>query len=124
MIDVRSFFSSLKFKWVKRILSDEQSNWKETPTQFLKAYGGLASIIRFNLGTLESLPDYKSIPKFYIQIIQAWIQVNIHKMKEPKTSFDVRKQVIWRNQCIKHCSNFVFSCDHKLTIYYSDWGFP
>jgi hypothetical protein len=39
MVDINSYFKSLKVSWVKRLLSSETSNWKVIPRKYLDVFG-------------------------------------------------------------------------------------
>ena len=44
----------------------------------------------------------KYVSPFYTELIKTWIICNKKTIKEPKQYFQVRKQIIWGNKCIKH----------------------
>ena len=39
MVDINSYFKSLKVSWVKRLLSSKTSNWKVIPRKYLDKFG-------------------------------------------------------------------------------------
>jgi hypothetical protein len=39
MVDINSYFKSLKVSWIKRLLSSETSNWKDIPRKYLDKFG-------------------------------------------------------------------------------------
>ena len=39
MVDVNSYFKSLKVSWVKRLSSSETSNWNVIPRKYLDKFG-------------------------------------------------------------------------------------
>ena len=39
MVDINSYFKSLKVSWVKRLLSSETSNWKDIRRKYLDKFG-------------------------------------------------------------------------------------
>jgi len=39
MVDMNSYFKSLKVSWIKRLLSSETSKWKAIPRKYLDKFG-------------------------------------------------------------------------------------
>ena len=39
MVDINSYFKSLKVSWVKRLLSSKTSNWKVIARKYLDKFG-------------------------------------------------------------------------------------
>ena len=60
MVDMNSFFKSLKVSWVKRLLSSETSNWKVIPRKYLDNFGKM------------NIDNFNDIPEFYKEIINCW----------------------------------------------------
>ena len=49
MVDVNSYFKSLKVSWVKRLLSSETSNWKVILKKYLDKFGKNWLIFKMNI---------------------------------------------------------------------------
>jgi hypothetical protein len=53
MCDTTSFFKSIKLKFVKSLLNDEEANWKILPNYFLNVFGKDFLIFYMNLDKLK-----------------------------------------------------------------------
>ena len=99
--DIEIYSKTLKLKWLKFLVSNEDANWKVIPKFFLNQYGQDLFILKMNLDSLKSLPPVKhEIPIFYKDLINHFIEVN-NPCKNPKSFYEIRKQVIWGNCFIK-----------------------
>ena len=69
--------SSLKVKWVSRLLGDNFHPWKIIPNLFFPRVGGNKTVFHFNLQLSEAcLAKIKNFPLFYQQLIQTWAKVS------------------------------------------------
>jgi hypothetical protein len=59
MIDIESYFISLKASWVSRIADSKFSNWKLIPLKYLSVFGKIWLIFKMNI-------DVKNINSFLI----------------------------------------------------------
>ena len=98
MLDTESFFRSLKIKFIKSLINEEEANWKLLPKYFLNDFGNNFLIFYMNLGQLKNVKNINNlyIPDFYKDLIETWLNA-----KKIKTFLDIRKQIIWGNEEIK-----------------------
>ena len=101
-IDIETKISSLKVKWVSRLLDDNFHPWKIIPNLFFSRVGGNKAISHFNLQLSEAcLAKIKSFPLFYQQLIQTWAEVS---KRDPTQTSDLAneicKEVLWNNSYI------------------------
>ena len=103
MCDTTSFFKSLKLKWVKYLLNNDNANWKVLPSFYLSKLGENFLIFHSNLDHLKNIESFNklNIPAFYRDIVELWLQVNINKTGNIKSYNQIRKQIIWYNKNIK-----------------------
>ena len=103
MCDTSSFFKSLKLKWVKYLLNDDEANWKVLPNFYLSKLGDDFLIFHANLDHLKNIENFNKIdiPDFYRDIVELWLHVNINKTSNIKSYDQIRKQIIWCNKNIK-----------------------
>ena len=125
MTDIKSYFSSLKIRWVSRLLQAKQENWTLIPKLFLNKLGENFLIFRMNLNnqTLKKLDNItKDIPEFYLEIIKSWILFHETNNTELKNFVEIRKQVIWGNKFIKFQNKplIMLNWIHSDFIYIND----
>ena len=76
-IDIETKISSLKVKWVSRLLDDNFHPWKIIPNLSFSRVGGNKTIFHFNLQLSEAcLAKIKNFPLLYQQLIQIWAKVS------------------------------------------------
>jgi hypothetical protein len=88
MCDTTSFFKSLKMKFIQSLLKCEEANWKILPKYFLNGFGENFLIFKMNLDKLKHIENCKmsSIPEFYIDIIETWLEIkNVNKSQQINT---------------------------------------
>ena len=73
MVDINSYFKSLKVSWVKRLLSSETSNWKDIRRKYLDKFGKKWLIFKMNIDNGKSTENFNDIPEFYKEIINCWV---------------------------------------------------
>ena len=100
MIDIRSYFCSLKASWVNRLVNGKDANWKLIPMKYYGGFGTNWLIFRTNNDDIKLHECFKNIPEFYADIVQCWKKTGIDKVKEPVTFTEIRKQIIWNNKFI------------------------
>ena len=108
MVDIESFYIMLQIKWVKSLLSTENTNWKAIPKYYLDAFGPNFLVFYMNLCSIKQLPEYQRLPSFYSDLIQNWFKFRNIDKTCPRTFFDIRKQLIWGNDLIKHDNKPLF----------------
>ena len=101
-IDIETKISSLKVKWVSRLLDDNFHPWKIIPNLFFSRAGGNKTIFHFNLQLSEAcLAKIKSFLLFYQQLIQIWAKVSRRDPTQtPDPAYEIYKEVLRNNSCI------------------------
>ena len=87
MVDMNSFFKSLKVSWVKRLLSSETSNWKVIPRKYLDNFG------KMNIDNGKSIINFNDIPEFYKETINCWEEFGDGQTKTPTNLREIRNQI-------------------------------
>jgi hypothetical protein len=68
MIDIGSYFASLRASWVSRFVSGEMDNWKLIPYKYFRQFGKNWLIFSMNI-EYKKIKDYlRYIPDFYKDI--------------------------------------------------------
>ena len=103
MMDIKSHFSTLKVKWVSRLLESSTENWAIIPKLFFNKYGEHFLIFKMNLGiqNLKYLHNIQEIPHFYQEILKCWLQIGGGETKTPNDFRKIRSEIIWGNKNIK-----------------------
>jgi hypothetical protein len=98
MVDINSYFKSLKVSWVKRLLSSKTSNWKVIPRKYLDQFEKNWLIFKMNIDNGKSIENFNDIPEFYKEIINCWVEFGGGQTKT-KTNFrEIRNKNIWGNK--------------------------
>ena len=100
MADVKTQLQTFQIKWVNRLISDDEMNWKVIPKFYFNKYGNNFLLFKMNFGSIKEL-KYIKLPSFYKNILETWINVGGGNTGEPKTFESIRNQVLWGNQFIK-----------------------
>jgi len=95
MINFEDMIKAQKVMWVKRILSDDQANWKAYIRFILDGTMG------FELFKCTYKPELISIdvPRFYRQILYAWAEVK-SLITPDMDVMNIRREYIWANKNI------------------------
>ena len=100
MIDIGSYFASLRASWVSRFVSGEMDNWKLIPYKYFRQFGKNWLIFSMNI-EYKKIKDYlRYIPDFYKEILQTWIKMSGGQTKTLSHFAEIRKQLIWGNKFI------------------------
>ena len=100
MIDIGSYFASLRASWVSRFVSGEMDNWKLIPYKYFRQFGKNWLIFSMNI-EYKKIKDYlRFIPDFYKEILQTWIKMGGGQTKTLSHFAEIRKQLIWGNKFI------------------------
>ena len=100
MIDIGSYFASLRASWVSRFVSGEMDNWKLIPYKYFRQFGKNWLIFSMNI-EYKKMKDYlRYIPDFYKEILQTWIKMGGGQTKTLSHFAEIRKQLIWGNKFI------------------------
>ena len=108
MIDIGSYFESLKASWVSRLIGEEKSNWKLIPRKYLNIFGRNWLIFSSNINYTHIEFCMKNIPKFYIDVVKCWVKAGGGQSKKPTNFREIRKQVIWGNKFITSNNKSLF----------------
>ena len=73
MIDIQSYFMSLKASWVSKLISNDISNWKLIPLKYLSVVGINWLIFKMNFEKKKILDYIKHIPEFYREVFKCWV---------------------------------------------------
>ena len=100
MIDIGSYFASLRASWVSRFVSGEMDNWKLIPYKYFRQFGKNWLIFSMNI-EYKKIKDYlRYISDFYKEILQTWIKMGGGQTKTLSHFAEIRKQLIWGNTFI------------------------
>ena len=100
MIDLETYINTMKLKWVKSLLSQDDANWKVIPKYHFQKFGSNFLIFYYNIDNINGL-NAKHLPEFYSNLLNTWIKSSYKHGKQMLTFNDIRKQIIWGNQFIK-----------------------
>ena len=103
MIDIDSYITSIYISWVKRLTTEEFSNWKVIPLYYFNKFGANFALFNMNPENIYDIPNLKKImPEFYFEILKSWYKVhNSSKISKGLNFKCIRQQFIWGNQSIK-----------------------
>ena len=111
MIEIDSYINSLKAKWIKRILDEENKGlWKEIYIKELKKVGNIL-IFKSNIKHTDVL-KLKIKSKFLSEIVESWTKINFTEIEMTSDKNIVSEQIIWNNSYITSNRNLFF---------YKDW---
>ena len=100
MCDPNTFFISLKLKWIKTLLTQENANWKILPEYFFKNFGHNFLIFYMNIDNFNQISNITNLPIFYEDLVKCWINVHKTSFSEVNNFESIRKQIIWGNKYI------------------------
>ena len=100
MIDIESYFISLKASWVSRLADSKFSNWKLIPLKYLNVFGKIWLIFKMNIDVKKHKQFLNNIPEFYKNVLTSWIKTGGGQLSSPLTFSNVRKQILWGNRFI------------------------
>ena len=100
MADVKTQLKTIQIKWVNRLISGDEMNWKVIPKYYFNKYGNDFLVFNMNLGGIKELKDIK-IPSFYKNILETWVNEGGGNSSEPKNFESIRNQILWGNKFIK-----------------------
>ena len=90
MADVKTQLKTIKIKWVNRLISGDEMNWKVIPKYYFNKYGNYYLVFKMNFGGIKELKDIK-IPSFYKNILETWVNEGGGNSSEPKNFESIRK---------------------------------
>jgi uncharacterized protein YcgL (UPF0745 family) len=68
MVDINSYFKSLKVSWVKRLLISKTLNWKVIPRKYFDKFGKNWLIFKMNIDNGKSIENFNRMSVFIIRI--------------------------------------------------------
>jgi hypothetical protein len=77
MIDIQSYFMSLKASWVSRLVSNQLVNWKVIPCKYFAKLGKKWLVFSQNLDNITVNKYAKQIPEFYGEVLRSWNKIGI-----------------------------------------------
>ena len=120
MIDVQSFFTSLKASWVIRFIQSIHNNvddhqWCTLMKRHIDKFGKNNIILHMTFRNEDEFPTLSTIPTFYKQVIIAFNGAK-HPLK-PDSEHDVLHSMIWGNRHLTYTRK-----GNKITTLYSkEW---
>ena len=100
-IDIEMKISSLKVKWVTKLMDNNYHPWKVIPNLLFSNIGGTITVFHFNLQLSKLCTlKLKQFPLFYIQLVKIWGKVS---EKPPQVIYDLHKEILWNNRFITRC---------------------
>jgi hypothetical protein len=100
MIDIESFFASLRASRVSRFVSGDMDNWKLIPYKYFRQFGKNLLIFSMNIEYKKNRYYLRYIPDFYKEILQTWKKMGGGQTKTLSHFAEIRKQLIWGNKFI------------------------
>ena len=94
IIDIESYFISLKTSWVSRLADSKFSNWKLLPLKYLNVFVKKLLIFNMNIDMKKHIQFLNNIPEFYKNVLTSWIKTGGGQLSSPLTFSNVRKQIL------------------------------
>ena len=109
MVDVESFFASLKAAWVPKYLTAKVPGvvWG------INIYQNL--VLKYKYPVSYSIQELANLPDFYKEIVFAYAKSNI--TNRPETLDDVLEQPLWGN---KHINIYNKDAKRELTLNFKE----
>ena len=95
MIDIESYFISLKASWVSRLTDSKFSNWKLIPLKYLNVFEKKWLIFNMNIDVKKHKQFLNNSPEFCKHVLTSWIKTGGGQLSSPLTFSNVRKQTLW-----------------------------
>ena len=118
MIDIESYFISLKASWVSRLADSKFSNWKLIPLKYLNVFGKKWLIFKMNIDVKKHKQFLNNIPEFYKKVLTSWIKTGGGQLSSPLTFSNIRKQILWGNRFITFEKNIYFLKNGLIVEYF------
>ena len=107
MIDVESFFHSLKAGWVKKMVS-KTNVFNVLGKYFLERFNlTVNQIFMANIRRIEKIEVFQKIPKFYREVIIAFNLCKDHIGIKDLRSHELYQQIIWLNDQFQHKEKYL-----------------
>ena len=103
MIDIKSYFNTLKVKWVSRLINTTTEHWTLIPRIYFNKFGNDFLLFRMNLDkkNFTTLNCFKELPEFYQDIVKNWFDIK-NETSFPSDFKTIRKEIIWGNRYITY----------------------
>jgi hypothetical protein len=109
LIDIESYFISLKASWVSRLTDSIFSNWKLIPLKYVNVFGEKCPIFLYEHRCEKKHEQFlNNIPEFYKNVLTSWIKTGGGQLNSPLTFSHVRKQILWGNRFITFENKYLF----------------
>lgn len=86
MIDIQSYFKSLKASWVNRLVTGKFCYWKLIPMKYFSHFGDNWLIFKTSNGEIKYNNKLKKLPEFYRDVFVQWSLTGEERQKNLKTS--------------------------------------
>jgi hypothetical protein len=84
MIDIQSYFMSLKASWVlSRLANNQLVNWKVIPCKYFAKLGKECLVFSQNLDNITVNKYAKQIPEFYGEVLRSWNKIGGGQTRTP-----------------------------------------
>ena len=102
MIDIESFFSSLKAQWMNRLLLCDPVNdrWSYLPLMYLKRLENLDIVKNVNFDEKYSFQDIEAILSFWLDVIKCYAKLNNIGKNDDFIRRNIFSQPLWGNRYI------------------------
>ena len=98
MIDIDSYFSSLKAAWISRLINS-RGKWSDMIHFYLKKISlPLEYLIKTSFRKIQNFPIIKTLPEFYQDIIITFNKIKTIKPFNSLNKHEIIQQPIWGNE--------------------------
>ena len=106
MIDIESFFLSLKATWIHRFLNGN-GLWNHIPNYYMNILAPLNVITKMSFERLQDISEINILPAFYQEILLSFCKSkNIDTFENKEQFFS---QLLWGNRLLKYKDKCLFS---------------
>ena len=105
MIDVSSFFESLKATWIHRF--KDEKDWTFIPNYYMNRLAPFDITLQISFQSTNEMPCLFSLPKFYQEVLISYCKSKPNK--EIKSKSELYNQLIWGNRLVTHDNNCLYS---------------
>ena len=115
MINIRSFFWSLKAAWIGRYLQTHDQQWAILMKHNIDLFHNNL-LLHMNFENKQSFPHVTQIAPFYQEVILSFNKSK--NTKKPNNQEELLESIIWGNKylTIKHRAN-----NGQITLYFKNW---
>ena len=113
MIDIDSFFLSIKASWMTKIFYTPESAWNKLAKTLMTKCCDQSTMLNMNITDPRCFPPLDKIPAFYKQVILAYS--NAKNITPPKTWEDLKENALFANQNV-----YVLNGRNKKCLYFKE----